>query len=73
MTTDIEEFPTEDQAWNTVAVDVLHVVAEVLDRIEPDAQEQITKAIGIKAPDYLDHNGLLNRVEAAMEAINYNN
>ena len=68
-----EEFPTEEEAWTTLAVDVLHVVAEVLDRVEPAAQDEITRAVGIEAPDYLDHEGLLSRVQTAMDAITYNN
>lgn len=70
--TSAEEMP-QDEAWATVAVDVLQVVAEVLDRLDPDTREQITRAVGLQAPDYLDHEGLLSRVQTAMDAINYNN
>ena len=70
--TSAEEMPL-DEAWATAAVDVLQVVAEVLDRLEPDTREEITRAVELQAPDYLDHEGLLSRVQTAMDAINYNN
>ena len=70
--TSAEEMP-QDEAWATVAVDVLQVVAEVLDHLDPDTREEITRAVRLQAPDYLDHEGLLSRVQTAMDAINYNN
>lgn len=72
-TTSTEEFPTEEQAWTAVAVDVLQVVADVLDRLEPETQDQITDAITIEASDYIDCHNLIGRVQTAMDAINYNN
>lgn len=68
-----EEFPTTEEAWTTVAVDVLDVVAGVLDRLEPETQKKITEAIILEASDYIDCHNLIGRVQTAIDAITHNN
>ena len=57
------------QANNLVAEFVLDTISDILSRLSPQAQQEITKIITVVVPNFRDFNRLLEIIENTAENI----
>jgi hypothetical protein len=61
----------DTEAWLIVAADVLDTTHDVLTRLSPAAQAEITTILADVAPGYRDCSNLTERVETARDHLNH--
>ncbi|TAM66474.1 MAG: hypothetical protein EPN48_15490 [Microbacteriaceae bacterium] len=67
----VDDGITLTEAWLIFAADVLDVTHTVLQRLSPAAQAEITTILTEIAPHYIDHATLTERVETALDNLDY--